>query len=737
MLKRIQNIKNVGKFRDSHPPGQEFGINTLIFAHNTCGKSTFTAILRSLKTGVGNLVISRRSFGSTDDQKISLDFEDGGIKTSYLFQNGKWNNQNRDIHIFDTKFIAENIFDGEQISFEHQKNLNEIIIGERGKLLQKQINDLQIESDKLTAQKSAKTTEFSRSFPGADFKKLGAVENDPDIDEHIKVLDEKIKFFDEQVQFNNLVRNNVFNTDFISYETTFDKTFDAKQDAVEEHISKHWKDKFHSQQFLKEGVELLGENATNCVFCGQALLSEAQDLIKSYKELFREEYEALRNEIETTGNSFLRWDIESVLDKTITEFKQIGVTLNITETQKQEIVSAKKRFDLIVEAKQKNLNLIVNCAENPDFVLIKSEFSRILGDIKNLQASVAEPGAIDIKQLRDEKIDLENIKKRFEPEWVEFFDSSAQIEKTANELRYKRDLQRKELEEYSTTIFSEHKGTINSFCSQLGADFEIIDFVPLKKLRNQKERIFAIRFFNEHSITIDGDTEDSPSFHNTFSESDKRLLAFAFFLSILSHDQDLKNKIVVFDDPLSSFDRERKMKTIHFIADVSNGTDTPKQKIILTHEKEFYKDFKKLPELSNAQTLKISSKISDGTKQSEIEYCDIDQDFPDDDIIDRLKRVQNILANESFDQKYADDCRIILENIFKRKYYCDIKDELAQRKSVRTFSIKVFDGDPAKKTRFIRLCDSLQIELHDNTSTASDGDIKAILVEFFECLKII
>lgn len=72
-----------------------------------------------------------------------------------------------------------------------------------------------------------------------------------------------------------------------------------------------------------------------------------------------------------------------------------------------------------------------------------------------------------------------------------------------------------------------------------------------------------------------------------------------------------------------------------------------------------------------------------------------------------------------------------------------MKNEIAQRKSVRTFTTKLTQNsiggfnDNTKSQKFIRLCDDLNIELHDETATSLNGDKESILKDFFECLRII
>jgi wobble nucleotide-excising tRNase len=69
----------------------------------------------------------------------------------------------------------------------------------------------------------------------------------------------------------------------------------------------------------------------------------------------------------------------------------------------------------------------------------------------------------------------------------------------------------------------------------------------------------------------DDEKDDLPHFKNTLSDSEKRTLAFAFFLSKLKNDKNLENKIIILDDPFSSFDENRKEKTIQLFRDIKNN----------------------------------------------------------------------------------------------------------------------------------------------------------------------
>ena len=68
---------------------------------------------------------------------------------------------------------------------------------------------------------------------------------------------------------------------------------------------------------------------------------------------------------------------------------------------------------------------------------------------------------------------------------------------------------------------------------------------------------------------------------------------------------------------------------------------------------------------------------------------------------------------------------------------------ITDKKSVRSFTFKLKElqindfNQVDKYNKFIRLCDDLNIEIHDNPTTHSCGDEKSILEDFFKCLRLI
>lgn len=754
MLKRIQKIINIGRFANCVCPGCEFDKETIVFGYNAQGKSTLTAILRSIQTGNNNILIGRKTFGVTGDKYVEIDFDNNGTNDKYIFRNRAWNKINQNILIFDSKFIAENVFEGENITFDQQKMLNNVIIGKKGQDLNNEILVLQKQSEDFAVRKGEKTREFTRHFPNVDSNQFLSLPKDGKIDEKINDKDKEIKFERDKENIKNAIKSHIqtISRFQFSIRDSFAKTLNVKQEEIERHIKSNFSTEENAQNFLREGLDFLKEPLADgssriCVFCGQELGTKAESLISHFSRFFKAGYEELQSEVNKAVDYFKGVNLEAMFEKIASDLRAKDLDIGLDENSIAELAELKVKFERELD-KKRDLNYSIDFDA---FDRLKVRVEKIKADLEELeQSKLNVPSLKTISELEEEKRNLEIIKKRHESVWSKFCTDLKTLEAEAEKVRTAREMKRKELDAHSSGIFDTHKRTINHFCKEMGADFEIEDFKPLKKIVGRDERIFAIKFFGAYKIGINNEDQGAPNFRNTLSESDKRLLAFAFFVSLLTHDRELDKKIIVFDDPMSSFDSERRRKTVHLITDIickykeADGTKknlSPKQKIILTHEDRFAKELERL--MPGACTLKIKEHVDGGQKRSNIVHAHFFQDFPDDDISYRVEKIKGILDSRSFTRAFEVDCREVLEHIFKCKYYLELKTEITQRKSIRTFTTKLAQdrvggfGDVSKAQKFMRLCDDLNIELHGGSTANSSGDKESILKDFFECLILI
>jgi wobble nucleotide-excising tRNase len=130
MLSRIQLIRNIGQF-DSVNGATPNALPklTLVYGENGRGKTTLSAILRSLGTGNPIPIEERRRVSSSSGPHVVVQPVSGGV---LQFQNGAWTQTLPNLAVFDDVFVDENVFSGLSIEAEHRQNLHELILGAQG-----------------------------------------------------------------------------------------------------------------------------------------------------------------------------------------------------------------------------------------------------------------------------------------------------------------------------------------------------------------------------------------------------------------------------------------------------------------------------------------------------------------------------------------------------------------------------------------------------------------------------
>lgn len=726
MITHINCLKGVGKFQNCTAGGITLTNKVLIFGHNTNGKSTLTSILMSLKDKNNNLILGRKTFGYTGDQNIVIKTDN----KTFTFQNNSWNEGLPQLEIFDTKFITNNVCNTEDISFQQQQNLNGVILGETGKAILIEIQAITNDINQIAIKKREITTYFTSIIKkDISLEKFFSLTEKQDVDSKINEKKLEIEQLKNKIVLLKKIEASFFRFDCTQIEEKINKNISLNFKDIEKHLNKHSINSPAGKKFIHDGINL--NSSDSCIFCGQEFDETAKLLTKAYAEVFTKDVSALQKQINDVVDNFNSINFKDKLENSKFELEALGIKLNLSEDRIREISESKERFTQTLKTKKSDLTINIDFQQNVDWNLIKHFFNEMTLILEKEKNAINEPKNID--ELNKEIIILELTKKRYETEITEKISEYKRLDENTLTLQNEREGKNKELEDYAIEIFQKYRTKINTYLADLNATFTLDDFSHLKKIKGQDEFVFTINFESAPKISPYGCEDGKPCFRNTLSESDKRTLAFAFFLAKLSLDPELDNKIIVFDDPISSFDSERKRKTCHLLLDINFEGKKPKQMIILTHQEDFLKDLvRDLDRFKENHTL---LKILPGT----IELIrDIDQEFPNDEIIYLLSKIKRILEEEKFEIDFQTDCRKIIEHIMKRKYYSKL-DEINRenpRASIRTYADEVYDKENQDYKNFIRLCDDLQIPLHDNSiPESSNGDKKSTLQDFFKVLE--
>ena len=143
---------------------------------------------------------------------------------------------------------------------------------------------------------------------------------------------------------------------------------------------------------------------------------------------------------------------------------------------------------------------------------------------------------------------------------------------------------RDELNEHGRSITATLGTTINIYLGRLNAGFRIDYREP--DYRGKEPAASYQILINDVPVSPRSTAEalDQPSFRNTLSGGDKFTLALALYFAKITADLELKDTIVVLDDPFTSLDNFRRQFTAIEIRKLCGGAA---QTIVLSHDKNF------------------------------------------------------------------------------------------------------------------------------------------------------
>lgn len=249
----------------------------------------------------------------------------------------------------------------------------------------------------------------------------------------------------------------------------------------------------------------------------------------------------------------------------------------------------------MLQTKKEDLNISIALSEFQPYVSFQGAIKRLSVAISEFakQAETAPKGVLELK--KELKL-LEITKERFSERNKKLCSDYEEASKELDGL--KKDIAEldKAFELETCTLFDKHAGHINDFLAQMGSNFKVVEFNPKKNMTLKQPYFCDYHFKFQDALVLptnkqnssSPEPEDKPHFKNTLSESDRRSLAFAFFLSKLHNEPDLDQRIIVLDDPFSSFDENRKQKTTQLLRNIKSiDGKKPRQVIILTHEASF------------------------------------------------------------------------------------------------------------------------------------------------------
>ncbi|MGL2878678.1 AAA family ATPase [Helicobacter pylori] len=394
-------------------------------------------------------------------------------------------------------------------------------------------------------------------------------------------LDEAMKKFDGLKEM-ELPKDYQTIKDKLEFLFSFDIDKEAGQvsEKIKEHISKV------GREFIEKGIKLQKEMLDNtCPFCTQTILN---GIIQDYTSYFNKSVETFNQcSLEVSGtlkNILDQWNIKEIL-QSFEKFKPF--MKKDFSKNKESLEKALEQIKVLLEKLQKEVDKKEGAKNEKKFQEIDKELLEIQ---ENIQQCVGETGKI-LNQKKEQKKKLEKLKTELK---------EVRIKKAKHD-SYDWQKIKKEAEIKLSVLNRGHE--------RLNCLLEKIDN-KLKKLYEQKRPdIEAINSYlkalnltkyslhEDYRIVLNSDVLENSEAEMILSDGEKTTLAFAYFLARLKlfyKKENLKDLVVIIDDPISSLDEQRIYNTSDIVAKINQELagealekDEKAQVFVLTHNHTF------------------------------------------------------------------------------------------------------------------------------------------------------
>ncbi|WRF25222.1 AAA family ATPase [Helicobacter pylori] len=590
MAINIKKIKSLKAFcgLDTIEMG-EFKHYNIIFGNNGCGKTSLTRAFELLISN--NKHIEKYRTISTDESpSIEFECEDRSYKidpnsdigvpfkveiynSDFLHNNAPLNSEFGLKKLDDGTIILEGSVLGEETKEINQlKDFREKVEKRQKKikdendientLIAKQKSEIKKydkEIEKIRKKMTSKTIQIALDEIGINnFYKVSKdkfkYQEDilKDLEKDFNELDEAMKKFDGLKEM-ELPKDDQTIKDKLKFLFSFDIDKEAGKvsEKIKEHISKV------GREFIEKGIKLQKEMPDNaCPFCTQKIPHE---IIQEYTSYFNESVETFNQySLEMSGtlkNILNQWNIKEILQsfEKFEPFMKKDFSKN-----KESLEKALEQIKVLLEKLQKEVDKKEGAKNKEEFQKIDKKLLEIQ---ENIQKHVNETRKI-LNEKKKQKEKLEKLKTDLK---------EARIKKAKHD-SYDWQKIKKEAEIKLSVL--------NRGYERLNCLLEKIDN-KLKRLNEQKRHdIEAINSYlkalnlpkysldKDYRIVLNSDALENSKAEMILSDGEKTTLAFAYFLVRLKSfykKEDLKNLVVVIDDPISSLDEQRIYNTSYYI----------------------------------------------------------------------------------------------------------------------------------------------------------------------------
>ncbi|RVZ05790.1 AAA family ATPase [Helicobacter pylori] len=597
----------------------EFKHYNIIFGNNGCGKTSLTRAFELL-IPKNKHIEKYRTISADKSPSIEFECEDRSYK---IEPNGDIRVPPFKVEIYNSDFLHNNVPLNSEFGLKKLDDgtiiLEGSVLGEetkeinqlkdcRGKVekRQKKIKDENDSENTLSAKQESEIKKHDKEIEKIRKKvtsrTIQITLNEIEINNSCKVSKDKFKYQEDvltklEKDFNELdeamkkfdgLKEMELPKDYQTikdkleflFSFNIDKEAGQVSEKIKEHISKV------GREFIEKGIKLQKEMPDNaCPFCTQKIPNE---IIQEYTSYFNESVEKFNQcSLEMSGTLkkyFNQWNIKEILQsfEKFEPFMKKDFLKN-----KESLEKALEQIKVLLEKLQKEVDKKEGAKNKEEFQKIDKKLLEIQ---ENIQKHVNETRKI-LNEKKKQKEKLEKLKTDLK---------EARIKKAKHD-SYDWQKSKREAERKLSVLNRGHE--------RLNRLLEKIDN-KLKKLYEQKRPdIEAINSYlkalnlpkyslhEDYRIVLNSDALENSKAEMILSGGEKTTLAFAYFLARLKlfyKKEDLKDLVVIIDDPISSLDEQRIYNTSDIVAKINQELagealkdEDKAQVFVLTHNHTF------------------------------------------------------------------------------------------------------------------------------------------------------
>lgn len=635
-LKSIKKVKKYKSFQDF--TWQSFFNNetfhddiNILYGENGSGKSCICNILKSVSQ-------NKEFISEHKPEEVCLLFDDGECK--YPTNSDEWDKKKdkEDILFFDREFVDKNIhlghsrdtlkggqeqesgkmiieFDSEAIYLKDAQEKAKVEKEKQGNVIKKFCEN---NKDILNFQLSDEETQLFQKFKDKTKEETKTLK--VELEEGKKAIEKKLET--DQISqkkvsdIQNLIdeiesdKIDVSLSDYKEYQTIFN--FNLKEQVkIKAEQSLIEKLKLH-KDFFETGFEIRKEHPEQCPFC-QSKNEEKniKKIIKLYNEIYDDTY---KKQMQHFTNE--KQELIDELELIIQEVSNFGLNSIFLELKKLDQDYKIKRIYTVEEEKSH-----------------KKPHTKKITELINKISKLKKPNNENIKKLYDEvEIKFKAIEKFFS-DTVKFIEEKNELirkfksDNTDEKLQTRITKNRVKLVEIKQQLIFFNEKKIDDQKKKVQKEKDLKIFEKLSKGFKEKYKNASIKYENyvskeaftkilqkieeyfqnfNFSFKLELDTErrrgKTTEFPFAFkvldlegkerdlkdglSEGELQILSLCFFFAFLDIQKDRKDKILVFDDPITSLDNSNLSCLVDLI---SIGKNNFSQTFVFTHHRTFFK----------------------------------------------------------------------------------------------------------------------------------------------------